>query len=512
MANVRVQSRMLICNLIIVVAIFWTPVSSDFIYNGFRTARLALDGLAVITPDGLLRLTNTTEQEKGYAFYSSPLRFKNSSRGKAFSFSTTFVFSIVHELPEVSGHGIAFVISPTNEFPGALPSQYLGLFNGTNSGDPTNRIVAVELDTILNSEFGDVDDNHLGIDINGLRSNRSAPAAYFTSTGGLHNLSLRSGEPMQVWVEYSGTERSLKVTLAPIGLRKPRLPLLSLPIDLSPIFTEHMYVGFSSSTGSLLTSHYILGWSFEMNGAQVPLLDLSRLPPFPRRDQQGSEKSSKVLIIGLPVLLGVVVFTLTISSVVFVIRRKMKFAELLRTGKATTSTDVFAFGAFMLEVACGKRPIITDASSTSQELVLVDWVSECQRRRGSILEAADPRLGSNYVTEEMELVLNLGLLCSHPLPDFRPSMTQVMEYLDRNIDLPDQYWSDGISMSLVSVRSSDLDNPNVSYASKETVISGSSITSVQNDRLLDKPEVSYSSKDTASLLSVADLSDSSSGT
>ncbi|KAK0603144.1 hypothetical protein LWI29_001831 [Acer saccharum] len=31
--------------------------------------------------------------------------------------------------------------------------------------------------------------------------------------------------------------------------------------------------------------------------------------------------------------------------------------ELVRTGQATTSTDVYAFGAFMLEVACGRRPI-----------------------------------------------------------------------------------------------------------------------------------------------------------
>jgi serine/threonine protein kinase len=31
--------------------------------------------------------------------------------------------------------------------------------------------------------------------------------------------------------------------------------------------------------------------------------------------------------------------------------------ELSRSGKATTSTDVFAFGAFLLEVACGRRQI-----------------------------------------------------------------------------------------------------------------------------------------------------------
>ena len=31
--------------------------------------------------------------------------------------------------------------------------------------------------------------------------------------------------------------------------------------------------------------------------------------------------------------------------------------ELTRTRRATTCTDVFAFGAFMLGVVCGRRPI-----------------------------------------------------------------------------------------------------------------------------------------------------------
>ena len=35
----------------------------------------------------------------------------------------------------------------------------------------------------------------------------------------------------------------------------------------------------------------------------------------------------------------------------------------------------------------------------------------------------------------MELVLKLGLLCSHSTPEIRPSMRQVMEFLDGNADL-----------------------------------------------------------------------------
>ncbi|KAG5566953.1 hypothetical protein RHGRI_002492 [Rhododendron griersonianum] len=108
--------------------------------------------------------------------------------------------------------------------------------------------------------------------------------------------------------------------------------------------------------------------------------------------------------------------------------------ELSRTGKATTSTDVFAFGAFILEVACGRRPIQLQQSPDA--VVLVDWVFE-KWKEGAILETSDPRLGGDYLEEEMELVLKLGLLCSKSDAATRPSMRQVMQYLDVDVLLPE---------------------------------------------------------------------------
>ncbi|CAK9142175.1 unnamed protein product, partial [Ilex paraguariensis] len=110
--------------------------------------------------------------------------------------------------------------------------------------------------------------------------------------------------------------------------------------------------------------------------------------------------------------------------------------ELVRTGKATTSTDVFAFGAFMLEVACGKRPL--KVQGLTDDMVLVQWVME-KWKGEAILEASDPRLGGDFVVEEMELVLKLGLLCSHYNPMTRPSMRQVMRHLDGDAMLPEVF-------------------------------------------------------------------------
>jgi serine/threonine protein kinase len=107
--------------------------------------------------------------------------------------------------------------------------------------------------------------------------------------------------------------------------------------------------------------------------------------------------------------------------------------ELTRTGKATTNSDVYSYGALLLEVACGRRPV--EPNRCSEELVLVEWVWGFEED-GIILEAADRRLRGEYVVEEMETVLKLGLLCSHPNPDYRPNMRHVLQILSGDAPLP----------------------------------------------------------------------------
>ncbi|KAK1299829.1 L-type lectin-domain containing receptor kinase IV.2 [Acorus calamus] len=101
--------------------------------------------------------------------------------------------------------------------------------------------------------------------------------------------------------------------------------------------------------------------------------------------------------------------------------------------QGTTTTDVFSFGAFLLEVVCGRRPIDIRAE---EPMNLVDWVLD-HWQRGMVMETVDKRLGSEYAVEEVELVLKLGLLCTHVVPSARPSMRQVMQFLDRDVELPD---------------------------------------------------------------------------
>ncbi|KAJ3706089.1 hypothetical protein LUZ61_009794 [Rhynchospora tenuis] len=595
---------------------------------------------------------------KGHAFNPSPIRFGSVTS----SFSTTFVFAIISEYLDLSGHGIAFFISPSKNLSSALPSQYLGLLNIQNNGNLTNHIFAVELDTIYNSEFKDINDNHVGIDINSLKSSQSDFAGYYADvSGAFQNLSLYSRKAMQVWVEYDSQETQINVTLSPIGKSKPIKPLLSYTYNLSTVLNDSMYVGFSASTGSVHTSHYILGWSFKLNGA-APSIDLSKLPKLPRTTPKDR---SKVLDIVLP--LASAAFVLILVSFIFLyMKRRFKYAELLedwevefgphrftykdlyratngfkeneflgsggfgrvyrgvlpvsklevavkrvshesrqgmkqfiaeivsigrlrhrnlvqllgycrrkgelllvydympngsldkylydqekptlnwnqrfkiikgvasgllylhedweqvvihrdvkasnvlldcelngrlgdfglarlydhgtdpqtthvvgtmgylapelaRTGKATPLTDVFAFGAFMLEVVCSKRPV--EPGARGEQIILVDQVLE-HWKNGTLDEIVDAKLGECYTVEEVEMVLKLGMLCSHPLPGGRPSMRQVMQYLEGDTPLPELSAAYLNFSMLAMLQTEGFDSYVMSYPSTMTSFAG----------------------------------------
>nr|GMC91864.1 L-type lectin-domain containing receptor kinase IV.1 [Ipomoea batatas] len=618
--------------LVILVAIvaaqicYATSGEIEFTYNGFRSANLSLDGVAQITSNGLLRLTNEATLKIGRAFYHMPINFKNSPNASAFSFSTTFVCAMVPQFPAPFTHGFTFAITPPGGLPGALPYPYFGLFNETNSyGNATNHVVAVEFDTTQSPQFDDIDNNHVGIDINGLRSALAKPAGYYQGNQ-FHNLSLGSGKPIQVWVEYDGRAKQMNVTVAPLSVGKPSKPLLSFPHDISLDILETVSLGFTSATGSIASSQYVLGWSFKMNGIAQEL-DPSKLPKLPR---VGPKRKSRFLVFGVPVI-AIFSMIIIVFGVGYYVYRKRKFAELvedweldygphrfnykelyyatkgfsakeilgaggfgsvyrgvlpnkqgeiavkkiyhqstqgmrafiaevasmgrlchrnlvpllgycrrkrelllvyeympngsldrylfdkpirtlswdqrfqvikgvasalfyiheeweqvvihrdikasnvlldgewngrlgdfglarlydhgtdpqtthvvgthgylapehIRTGKATPSSDMFAFGAFLLEVACGRRPI--EQKVPNDVFILVEWVFSLWSR-GEILHTVDPKLGENYVIDEANIVLKLGLLCSLLDTEFRPTIRQVVRYLEGSVALPE---------------------------------------------------------------------------
>jgi hypothetical protein len=257
----------------------------QFIYTGFTSSNLTLDGGATVTPSGLLELTNGSVRQKGHGFHPSSLLFYDSSSGAVQSFSVSFVFAILSTYPE-SGHGLAFFIAPNKNFSGSFPTQYLGLFNDQTNGDPNSHIFAIELDTVQNYDLQDINNNHIGININSLRSIQSHDAGYYDDKSGLFkNLALNSNEMMRVWVNYNRETTQINVTIAPHNVAKPVRPLLSTTYNLSTVIANPAYIGFSSSTGSVSGQHYLLGWSIGINNPAPPI-DITKLPELPHLGQK----------------------------------------------------------------------------------------------------------------------------------------------------------------------------------------------------------------------------------
>ncbi|CAM0953732.1 unnamed protein product [Alopecurus aequalis] len=293
--------------------------SHQFVYSGFTGSGLLLDGAASVTGSGLLELTNGTLRLKGHAIYPTPLRFRDMR-----SFSASFVFGILSAYPTVSANGIALFVAPSTNFSGAMAAQYLGLLNSGNNGNATNRVFAVELDTMQNNEFRDLSDNHVGVDINSLISANSTDAGYYDDgSGEFHNLTLISHEAMQVWVDYDGETRRINVTLAPLKMGRPNRPLLSVVHDLSTVIADTAYIGFSSSTGLVSSRHYILGWSFAMDGP-APTIDIAKLPKLPR---EFPKPRSKVMEVILPIATAALVLFVG-TALVLLRRRQLRYTEL----------------------------------------------------------------------------------------------------------------------------------------------------------------------------------------
>ncbi|CAA7025039.1 unnamed protein product [Microthlaspi erraticum] len=135
-------------------------------------------------------------------------------------------------------------------------------------------------------------------------------------------------------------------------------------------------------------------------------------------------------------------------------------APELTTMGASTGTDVYAFGVFLLEVTCGRRPVEPGFSAAKR--FLIKWVSECWRRT-SLVDARDPRL-IEFSSQEVEKVLKLGLLCANLAPDARPSMEQVVQYLNGSVDLP-VFWPNSPGIGVMAFSSSPLVLPSLSLTS-----------------------------------------------
>ncbi|KAL8526779.1 hypothetical protein ACS0TY_015840 [Phlomoides rotata] len=210
-------------------------------------SHLALFGDAKVASD------NTSVQiagpRGGRFICKEPFNFVERKSRKMVSFSSYFVFSMSSK--EI-GDGLSFVM---------LPFGYpLNVFDGGSMGMLGGRkmkFLAVEFDTFMDEKYGDVNGNHVGIDVDSFVSLKVSNVSSI-------NLVLISGVKLQSWIDYEASGKRFEVRLSKFGETRPLDPLLSYPIDLSKMWKdEDVTVGLSSYSRNSSQKSNIYSWSFK---------------------------------------------------------------------------------------------------------------------------------------------------------------------------------------------------------------------------------------------------------
>ncbi|KAK6943565.1 Legume lectin domain [Dillenia turbinata] len=245
------------------VLLYFEPLFADplasFSYNNFDPSsdfgsELTLFGDAVVINGGSgIELCNSSVSSAGRVMYAKPIKFPAGNASKTVSFSTYFSFS----LSPGNGDGMAFVLVPV-DFPlHKFDGSMFGLNPGLN--ESKFKFFAVEFDTFKNVEVGDLNRNHVGIDVDSVVSKK-------TSNVSDVYLVLSSGQILHSWIDYDASSKRLEVRLSKLADSRPIDPLLVYyPIDLGKMWNnDQVYVGLSSSSGNSTQTSFVYSWSFKL--------------------------------------------------------------------------------------------------------------------------------------------------------------------------------------------------------------------------------------------------------
>ncbi|GKV03473.1 hypothetical protein SLEP1_g15765 [Rubroshorea leprosula] len=101
--------------------------------------------------------------------------------------------------------------------------------------------------------------------------------------------------------------------------------------------------------------------------------------------------------------------------------------EYAYTTKVNEKFDVYSFGVVLLELVTGR-----EANCGDEHTNLAQWAWRHYTEGRPEVEIFDPEINDPCHLEEMTLVYKLGLICTSTLPSSRPSMKEVLLFLQRH--------------------------------------------------------------------------------
>lgn len=282
---------------------FATALTFNFPSFPNGMTNISLEGEAYIDTQ-LIRLTRSPGEtgNVGRATYREPFLLKENATGKLADFTTNFTFII----DSGSADGMVFFVA-TN---GSLLNSAAG--SGAKLGLPVEDLpgdisraqypfVAVEFDIFKNTAptIRDPDGDHVGIDINSLKSNITTP----------WNGGIEEGKRNSAWISYNSSSKNLTVSFTSFrnntnDTQVDVISYLSYTVDLKQYLPDWVIVGFSAATGNEVAAHKVVSWNFTST-ALVDLDETDNTPLIPAPSpgvQPKSGNANSGLLIGLGVV------------------------------------------------------------------------------------------------------------------------------------------------------------------------------------------------------------------
>ncbi|KAH0892409.1 hypothetical protein HID58_054838 [Brassica napus] len=103
--------------------------------------------------------------------------------------------------------------------------------------------------------------------------------------------------------------------------------------------------------------------------------------------------------------------------------------ECISTGKSSEKTDVFGYGIMLLELVTGQRAIDFSRLEEEDDVLLLDHVKKLEREK-RLGDIVDKKLEEGYIEEEVEMMIQVALLCTQAAPEERPAMSEVVRMLE----------------------------------------------------------------------------------
>lgn len=102
--------------------------------------------------------------------------------------------------------------------------------------------------------------------------------------------------------------------------------------------------------------------------------------------------------------------------------------EYMMHGRLSVKADVFSYGVLVLELITGQKN--SSFNLDVEEHNLLDWAYKMYKK-GRSLEIVDSALASTVLTEQVDMCIQLALLCVQGDPQLRPTMRRIVVKLSR---------------------------------------------------------------------------------